>query len=1330
MIYSGRQMTRHYTEIAGWIGRIVAVLLGGAAILVVAAILFLNTGYAHRYILRLTTERLQQATGARVQIGDLAFHRAHLGADFYGIQIYSDSSSKDEPLFSADRVSVDIGLHLFQPRKIEVNDVTLDRPVLRVTIDGRGASNLPRPAKTSVSSSNTSTNLFNMAIGHLRVNGGEIFYNDRRTPVTAEARDLQAQAAYANLTKTYDSSITYRDARVRYGTLAPFTHDLQLSFAANPSGVKIRSLQLRSGLSRIQAQGELANYAAPDLKGTYQASLATSQIENIFRNAPERSPEAISGQVDAQGTFSYRNNPEGTTIANLFVDGKLSGQAVQWQSRKNTFTARSLSADFVLQQDTLDVTHLQAALLGGQAAGELQISDVTGKAVSRLRAGLQGVDLSALRSAVGGADLSQVRVGGHLGGSLRASWHGSAEDFQLTSNVHLSGTVGSTAKATDSFAVSGEGQFTYNGPAQIVTVQNAFLNMPHNHLTVQGGLGSHANLKVDASSNDLHEVDLLVLLFRTSGAANEPSAAPALLGLGGSGGFTGTISGPLTDPEFAGTLSANHLLVRGTTVQSLQTTVEVSPRGVAARRGNVTFSKQSKASFDVSAGLTNWKFNQQQPVVIRVNASKVSLADLEHVAGMTYPVSGLVNADVAISGTQENPNARGNIQLTQANLWQQPVQNLNVQFHNAGHMLQSTLNVQTAAGSAAGSIDYNPNTKEYGLQLDSPAIRVNQIQYIQTRGQKFSGVIHISARGQGNLNSPQVQITIGGQQLQIGEQKIENFTAEAGVVRQRAQFNLACSISGAALRSSGIVDLTGDYQATANIDSQVIQLHTLLATFVPQTRSDLQGETEFHGTLKGPLKDLSKLEAHLQIPSFKIGYPQIQLAATSPIHVDYQRAVLTLKPARFQGTDTDITVEGAAALQRDAALEAKVAGKVDFQLLEIWNPQWRSSGQIDLNVGVRGTRAQPEIKGTLAVSDGTLATETLPTLEKLNGELEVSGTRVQVKTLQGRLGGGPVEIHGFATYRPSVQYNLGMTARRIRIFYPDGVRSQVSADLNFTGAPASSNLTGQATIDALSLMQDFDLASFSSRFDAPSAPPTGMTQNIKLNVGLSSGRQLEVASNQLSIQGTADLRIVGTVAEPVIIGRTNLTSGEFFYNGRRFEIQNASIGFANPVRTEPVLNLTATTEVNQFQLTVNLVGPFDRLRTSYTSDPPLAPVDVINLLIRGQTTEAAQRTTTTPQSVIAGQLAGQVSDRLQKLTGISSLTIDPQLGGNQGNGASQLAIQQRVTKNLFFTFATDVTTTQGELVQVEYQFSRKFSMSAIRDQTGGYQIEIKSHKTF
>jgi translocation and assembly module TamB len=122
-------------------------------------------------------------------------------------------------------------------------------------------------------------------------------------------------------------------------------------------------------------------------------------------------------------------------------------------------------------------------------------------------------------------------------------------------------------------------------------------------------------------------------------------------------------------------------------------------------------------------------------------------------------------------------------------------------------------------------------------------------------------------------------------------------------------------------------------------------------------------------------------------------------------------------------------------------------------------------------------------------------------------------------------------------------------------------------------------------------------------------------------------------------------------------------------------------------------------------------------------------VDVINLLFVGKTTAAAG-TPTSPQSVLAQQLAGQVSSRVGKLAGVSSLTIDPQIGGNQGNSGARLAIQQRVTKNLFFTFATDVTSAQGQVFQIEYQATRKYSLSAMRNQNGGYSLQAKLRKRF
>jgi translocation and assembly module TamB len=281
------------------------------------------------------------------------------------------------------------------------------------------------------------------------------------------------------------------------------------------------------------------------------------------------------------------------------------------------------------------------------------------------------------------------------------------------------------------------------------------------------------------------------------------------------------------------------------------------------------------------------------------------------------------------------------------------------------------------------------------------------------------------------------------------------------------------------------------------------------------------------------------------------------------------------------------------------------------------------------------------------------------------------------------------------------------------------------------GTPDAATLKGQVLVDRLSFTPDFDLTTFADQFSGNSAPPSaGFLQNVKMNVAVKSTQEMNLASSQVSVQGSANLRVSGTLAEPVILGRTEISGGELFFNNLRFQVEHGTIQFANPVTTEPVLNIAATTTVQQFNVTVNLVGPLDRLRATYTSDPPLASVDIISLLFTGQTTEASAANPSTPQSVVAGQVAGQVSNRLGKLAGISSLTIDPGIGGNQSNPGTSLGIQQRVTKNLFFTFTTDLTTTQGDIIQVEYQITKKYALSAVASQNQGYSLEVKMHKKF
>jgi translocation and assembly module TamB len=1259
-----------------------------------------------------------------VEIKNLSFHRTNLGADFFGIKVHGAESDQQPTLFSADRMAVGLGLHLIQSKKIDLQEVIIDRPVMHLSVDSDGKSNMP-PSRSSASGGSSS--VFDMAISRFVLNNGEIFFNDRHAMVTADVRNLDSQISYSALKRSYDGTLSYREARIHYGPLAPFTHDLRATFSATLSGLALRSLIVQSRASYIRAHGQMTNYAEPSFDGSYEARLSTSELSELFRNSAI--PE---GQIDTDGTVAYKRRAGEPAINALSLSGTFRGGSLNLFLSEVRASFQSVAGKYHLDRGNLEVSNVEAGALGGHASGKLLISHLAADAAARLEVNVQDVSLSAVQEAMRAKQDVGFQMSGNVGGRLEATWHGSLKDPQVSSEAKIAGSITSVSTARQaslSFPLEATAQVVYDGRNHSAVFHNAILQTPHSHLTLEGGLGRNADLRVDAKSDNLRELDLLATAFQANSSVvmRDSSRTPQPLDLAGAATFSGTITGELADPRIEGLLIATTLRVRGISLRTFRTSLQLSRNGVTAHQGEIRTGPQASANFDVLLALRDWHFTSDCPLNIHLSADKLPVTDIEQIAGLLYPVSGLVSTNLTIGGTQENPDAHGNIRVSEATAWEQPIQNLTIGLQNSGNDLRATVDLRMPAGSANGVLVYDPKRKEYDIKATAMGLRLDQVQYFEAHSQKVAGVINASAEGRGSLSAPQLDVAVDGQ-LQIGNQKVDGFRAQGSVAKQRSEFTLNCSVSGAALQAHGNVNLTGDYEATANIDSQVIQLNSLLSTFLPQTNTGLHGQTELHGTLKGPLKDANRLEAHIEVPSLSVGYSSLQIAAVEPIRADYRRGVLAIQQTRLKGTGTDLRLEATVPLQNTSDLRATADGSIDLELLQIWKRQWRSSGQITLNIGARGSRDHPELNGTIAVSNVGMSVETLPGLEKVRGQLDINGTRIQVKDLTGQLGGGSFEIHGFADYQPSVRYNLGMTAKGVRVLYPEGISTQLNADLNFTGLPSKSYVTGQIVVNHLSLTQSFDLASFSDLFSGASAPSVGIAENINLNVAVSSSRALEVSTNQLSVQGTADLHVQGTVADPVLIGRTNITGGELFFNGKRFQIQNATVAFANPVHTAPVVSLSATTTVNQFNLTVNLVGPLDKLRTSYTSDPPLSEVDVINLLITGHTTE--QASSVSAQSVVASQVGGQVSNRLEKLTGISSLTIDPQIGGNQGNAGSRLAIQQRVTKNLFFTFATDVTTTQGAVVQVEYQVTPKYSVSAIRNQTGGYQIEIKSQKTF
>jgi len=97
-------------------------------------------------------------------------------------------------------------------------------------------------------------------------------------------------------------------------------------------------------------------------------------------------------------------------------------------------------------------------------------------------------------------------------------------------------------------------------------------------------------------------------------------------------------------------------------------------------------------------------------------------------------------------------------------------------------------------------------------------------------------------------------------------------------------------------------------------------------------------------------------------------------------------------------------------------------------------------------------------------------------------------------------------------------------------------------------------------------------------------------------------------------------------------------------------------------------------------------------------------------------------------AIIAEALNATVSNRVQKLFGVSRIKVDPQgLSTTETNLARgpQVTIEQQVTSALTLTYSTAVSQASQQIIQAEYNVTRNISILAIRDQNGVVSIDIR-----
>ncbi len=484
------------------------------------------------------------------------------------------------------------------------------------------------------------------------------------------------------------------------------------------------------------------------------------------------------------------------------------------------------------------------------------------------------------------------------------------------------------------------------------------------------------------------------------------------------------------------------------------------------------------------------------------------------------------------------------------------------------------------------------------VRLDASSVILQKLQIVQEKNLGVAGTLKVAASGDGTLDNPQLMATIAVPQLQLRDRSISQIKGELRVADQRAELTVDSNVAQAAIRSRGTINLTGDYYAEATVDTDRVRLDPLLAMYVSNLPQGFQGKTELHASLQGPLKDKSRIEAHLTIPTLKASYQSLEIGTAGSIRADYSNSVITLQPAEIRGTGTSRRLQGNIPVDGRSTPTVDAQGSVDFRIVRIIEPDVQSSGTLSLDVHASGSTKNPTVQGQVHLQDVALSTPSAPLgVENLSGNLDISNSAIQVSSLAGEVGAGKVSLGGSISYRPNVQFNLTMQSKSVRLLYPDGLRTMLDGNLVFSGTKQASTLNGRVLIDSLSFTPDFDVSKLSDQFGSTVPAEPGLADNIKLAVAVQSKGDLSANSSQVSLEGQVNLQVTGTAANPVIVGRTNLTSGELFYRNVRYQLERGIIAFDNPNETEPVMNIAATTTIEQYNLTLTVRGTFDKLLT-------------------------------------------------------------------------------------------------------------------------------------
>jgi translocation and assembly module TamB len=1217
---------------------------------------------------------------------------------------------------------------------LRLRHLDIDGLQVHFRTDSQGVTNLPGPRERT-SAQQGLADLMNLSIARLTISHSAFFWNNQRQPVEIDARELaillsmkrgQYNGAFSSSTTTIRSSPW---------TSPPITFNGR--FELSPTRLVFSPFAWQAQGMAGEASFTILPRAVLEASGSFHASTEISALARILHV-----PELRAGALQVEGIAVYQG-------------GTLSAQG-RAQARQLVLLTPALpplrldaTTSYALEKNQLDLTNLLVSAWGGTAQGTFQANFEDSRAKFRLSSHLHQVRLNdVLRSASAAPLLTdQLHPSATADGTLNATWSGRWEGLKADFDLALQGPA---AAPSNVLPVSGTARGTLeDGRGLILHLDDAKFQTRHSTITARGTLAQRMAapaavepLTLTVSTTDFEEWRPF---FEAMVAA--PSGIP--LELKSAAEFSGQLSGSAEAPALEGRVNMGQFRYHGWTWDRLAATVALNPGFARVSAGRV---EHGKSSFDLnaSAQLEDWQLTPHSVMKFSAQAQRTPIEGLKAVINSDLPVRGTVTGRMDAEGTTATLAGSGVLRIDAGAFADEPFDSFSTQLQVAQSIWKlQNIQLKKNHGRLSGDITVEPERRFASGHVEGTDFRLADIQRLPVTASlalpkgRLDGNLNFAAHGQGTREDFHLQSSWRLGDLSVAGTPLGEFHGTLGGEGKQLKLEGDGQSAGGNLHFSAQATAEGDWPMEAQGTYSSLRADPWIRAFFNR---EFGAEVTLGGSFRatGPLRTQAKIDLQSDVRDVAINFPSFHWRNDQAVEAHYADGSLTFSRFVMRGPSTDLAIVGTVGFTNGATLALSAEGTADATLLTVFDSNLQATGRSTLHVRLTGTPDRPVLKGAVDIQDVSLDYSGLPfRFNDLQGSITLEGERAVITSLRGTSGGGTVSLGGFVTLVESPRFEVRADLSQVRVRYPPSFTSVLDGNLRLAGGVNQGQLQGEIVVRQMVINENINfiskiMESPNVMTEQPATVTSPLASQIRMNVRVTTATPVQLQTRNLRLAGDIDLRLQGTIANPVQVGTIHLLSGESVFRGNRYTLVRGDVSMTNPFRTQAYLDLEAQTRVQSYDLTLDISGPFDRLKFSYRSDPPLATTDILSLLALGYvrqeqafSTAGGNPTASIGASAILSEaLSSQTTSRIQHLFGVSRIKIDPNVAVPGFGSGARVTVEQQVTADLTLTYVTDTSYSQYRIIQFEWNISDKVSVLGVRDQNGVFGMELRFRRRF